>query len=129
MGLTEAQEQINLINYLKLKGYKYTAIPNNTFTPSWGQKIKNKSMGLMKGFPDLVVILPFANGNRHLIAIELKKAKLTLKSGKLSSSNSTTYPEQQEWVDELNKCEGIGAYICYGAEEAKNLIKTLCSIQ
>jgi hypothetical protein len=38
----EAREQANLVLYLEENNYKYTAIPNSTYTTSWNQKIINK---------------------------------------------------------------------------------------
>jgi hypothetical protein len=51
------------------KGYKFTAIPNSTYTKSWKQKLHNKDMGLRAGFPDIVVI-----AHSVFIAIELKRS-------------------------------------------------------
>lgn len=45
---TEYEEQVALVQYLNLMGIKHTSIPNSTFTTSWGQKMKNKKMGLHK---------------------------------------------------------------------------------
>lgn len=97
----EEIEQIHFVQWLDIMGYKYTAIPNSTYTKSIMQKMKNKRMGLRAGFPDMVVI---AKGK--FMCVEMKRIK-----------NSTISPTQREWVDEIAKA-GIPVKVCYGAEEA-----------
>lgn len=101
MDLKEDQEQQLLVQYCELKGYKFTSIPNSTYTKSWSQKRKNTLMGLRAGFPDMVVI---AHG--QLYAIELKRKK-----------NSSTSQAQRDWVVALNEA-GVQARVCKGHEEA-----------
>lgn len=74
---------------------------------SIGQAMKAKRAGMKKGYPD--IFLPVARGKYHGLFIELK-----IKGG---------YPtkEQKWWIDKLNK-EGYKACVCYGFEEAKNVI-------
>ena len=107
--LSEYQEQCLFVEYLDIlknqgKIFMFTAIPNNTWTPSWGQKIKNKKAGLNPGFPDLLIVLM-----PNIICIEMKV-----------KPNKTTV-EQQAWIKALNEC-GIGTFVCYGYEEAKQTI-------
>lgn len=98
---TEDVEQMHFVQWLELKHYKYTAIPNSTYTKSWKQKRKNTDMGLRAGFPDMVVI---AGG--VFIAVEMKRTK-----------DSTTSKSQKEWIDALQSA-GIPAKVCKGADEA-----------
>jgi hypothetical protein len=105
---TEEQEQITVVQYLELKGHKFTAIPNSTYTTSWKQKTKNKRNGLRAGFPDLVAII---DGN--FIAIEMKREK----GGRVSK-------EQKEWIEALQEA-GIEARVCRGADEAIKFIQLL----
>lgn len=105
---TEAQEQQVVIQYLELKGHKFTAIPNSTYTPSFNQKRKNKQQGLRAGFPDLVAII---DGN--FIAIEMKRVK-----------GSVVSQEQKDWIEALNNA-GVEARVCKGADEAIKFIKSM----
>lgn len=105
---TEAIEQRALVRWLDLKGYKYTAIPNSTYTTSWKQKAHNRAMGLRSGFPDMVII---AQGK--FMCVELKRLK-----------GSNTYPTQLEWIEALNSA-GIPAAICKGADEAIRFIESV----
>lgn len=104
---TEEYEQVQVIQYLDSVGAKYTAIPNSTYTTSWKQKIKNKTMGLKAGFPDLIAIV-----DGTFIAIEMKRIK-----------NSATSPKQKEWVESLQKA-GIPTIIAKGADEAITFIRS-----
>lgn len=100
--LTEDREQMNLVLWLTGKGYKFTAIPNSTFTRSWKQKLHNKDMGLRAGFPDIVVI-----ANSVFMAIEMKRSDGGAGATKL----------QREWVAAL-MAAGIPAKVCNGCDEA-----------
>lgn len=100
--VSEDVEQSNFVQWLEIKGYKYTAIPNSTYTKSWMQKAKNHRLGLRAGFPDLVVI---AEGK--FMAIEMKR---------VTGSNNGT-PAQREWIEALSAA-GVPAAICKGCEAA-----------
>lgn len=107
---TEAQEGRTLVAYLRVKGYRFTHIANETGSGRGArfQGIRNKQQGTSKGFPDYLVIV-----NNQLVAIELKRTK-----------GSVTSQEQKEWIEALNKA-GIPAKICKGAKEAIDFIKTI----
>lgn len=109
MLLSEDDEQKLLVQYLELKGYKFSALPLSTFTKSWAVKMKNKAMGVRAGVPDLMVIV-----KNKLIFIEMKKVKV----GRLS-------PLQKEWIEALNECDRVKAFTCWGFDEAKKLIENL----
>lgn len=102
----EEEEQSAFVEYLELKGLKYTAIPNSTYTKSRNQKRKNTLMWLRRGFPDLVVIV-----NNSFIAIEMKRRKW----GVLS-------PEQKKWIETLNSCNWVYAYVTRWCKEAVEII-------
>lgn len=104
---TELEEQITVVGYLEKKRHKFTAIPNATYTTSWGQKIKNKKSGLRKGLPDLLIIV-----NNNLCFIEMKR-----------KIKSVLGHEQEEWIKALNKCNGVEAVVCYGADDAIDFIQ------
>lgn len=107
--LSEYAEQSLFVEYLDIlkaqgKIVMFTAIPNNTWTPSWGQKVKNKKAGLNPGFPDLIILT-----KTKAICIEMKI--------------EGNYPtkEQIEWGAALI-ATGIDTFVAYGYEQAKEII-------
>lgn len=105
---TEQAEQIALVNYCEMRGYKYFRVPNETYTKSWNQKRVNRALGVVRGVPDLFVI---AHG--ILIAIELKRTK-----------GARVSPEQKEWITALNEA-GTPSKICYGVDDAIKFIESM----
>lgn len=105
---TEQWEQEQLVKWLENEGYKFTAIPNSTYTPSHAAKAKNTRAGLRPGFPDLIVL-----AKMQILCIEMKR----LKGGKLS-------PEQRGWLDALAECGAI-SMVCYGHQDAIARIKAI----
>lgn len=107
---TEAQEARLLVAYLRIKGYRFAHIANETGSGRSArfQGIRNKQQGVSKGFPDYLVVV-----NNKVIAIELKRIK-----------GSSTSKEQKEWIEVLNK-SGISAYIAKGADEAIKIIESV----
>jgi len=103
---TEYDECVVLAEYLEIKGLKYSHIPNETFTKSWGTKMKNKRQGVKRGVPDYMIIVKSV-----LIFIEMKRKK-----------GGRTSKEQKEWMEALNKCDCVSAYVCEGADEAIEVI-------
>lgn len=106
----EDDEQVALVDYLELRGLKFTAIPNSTYTKSWQVKRRNTRLGLRPGLPDLLVILP----NVGLVFIELKRQK----RGVVSET-------QKEWIVALNTLPGVEAHVCKGAKAAIDVIESL----
>lgn len=106
----EDLEQMRVVEWLESQGYKYTSVPNSTFTKSWKQKARNDLLGLRSGFPDLIVI---ANGK--MCCPEMKK----LKGGR-------TTDNQKGWIKALTEA-GIPAKVCNGADEAIAFVKSICS--
>ena len=109
MKLSEYQHQCMFVEYLEIlkaqgKIVMFTAIPNSTWTPSWGQKIKNKKAGLNPGFPDLIILT-----KKKAICIEMK-----VHPNKPSR-------EQIEWSHAL-VAAGLIYYTAYGYEAAKEAI-------
>lgn len=107
---TEAQEARMLTAYLRVRGFRFTHIANETGSGQNArfQGIRNKQQGVSKGFPDYLVIV-----DDKLIAIELKRVK----GGKVS-------PEQKEWIIALNKAN-IDAFVSYGAKDAIDYIENI----
>ena len=104
----EEDEQKTFVEWLELKGYMFTAIPNSTYTTSWNQKRKNTAMGLRAGFPDMVILV-----KDKIVFIELKRQK----GGVVSD-------EQKLWITELSR-RGAFALVCYGAGRAIEFIHTV----
>jgi septation ring formation regulator EzrA len=95
-----------------LNKYKFTSIPNSTFTRSRKQKIKNYVEWLRSWLPDILIILK----RWSLLFIELKRSKKSL--SKVSES-------QKKWLDELNNLRNIEAHVCYWAKKAIEKVKEL----
>ena len=77
--------------------------------------MNNKRLGVRPGIPDYLVIVPAVKcitGFNQLIFIEMKKAK----GGVVSM-------EQKIWVQALDSCDGVKAYVCHGADQAINILK------
>jgi hypothetical protein len=109
---SEYDECVALKEYLDIlvrqnKIIHYTHVPNETFTRDWGTKMKNKRLGVQKGFPDYVILL--CDG---MLFIEMKRVK-----------RSTISYEQQEWIRLLDGYVDCYAKVCHGFNEAEEFIK------
>lgn len=107
---SEDQEQIAFVDYLEIRGLKFTAIPNHTYNPHPSQQRKNYLLGLRKGLCDMVVILPGIG----LAFVEMKRLR-----------DSTTSIEQHEWIAALNALPATEARICKGCDAAVAFIEEL----
>jgi hypothetical protein len=104
---SEDAEQIAVIEYCDLLRIPIVHVANEgKRSLTYGSRLK--SMGLKKGFPDLLI--PRARGKYHGFAIEMKYG-----------SNKPT-DDQVEWLRRLSK-EGYATAICYSSNEAINLIE------
>jgi len=121
----EEVEQQKLIQWLKAKKIFHFA-PMNENKQSFTSRgvalkleAKARSMGKVKGISDVIVML-----EDKILFIELKRARKTLKSGKLTISHTKVSPEQISFLNKINERfkSYAEAYICYGAEEAKDII-------
>jgi hypothetical protein len=105
----ETDEQKTFVQYLRLRGIKHSKLAQETYTKSYRQKAKNKAEGLVPGIPDMLLII-----ENHLIFIEMKRKK-----------GSSLSDSQRQWIKDLNNCNGVGAFVCYGAEEAIHTVEYL----
>ncbi|CUU91361.1 VRR-NUC domain [Campylobacter hyointestinalis subsp. hyointestinalis] len=109
----EEQEQIKLVNWLRVNKIRHIHVANERMA-SVIYKKKLKALGTYAGFPDLMIFLP-----NKILFIELKRAKKSL---------SKVSPEQKEWIEFLGgwseNLYGVNtARVCYGAGEAIDFIK------
>ncbi len=125
MAITEADEQKNLVAWLKLlKITHFAPVNENIHSGIIRQSVKPagaaarligmienklKAMGKRKGVSDLVVLLPGARA----VFIELKR-----KTGGVVS------PEQEQWRQEVSAL-GFEAHICHGFDDAVTLINEI----
>lgn len=82
-------------------------VPNETYTESKVQMRKNKLLGVSAGVPDMFVVV-----GTIFIGIEMKRRR----EAKPSVSKS-----QKVWHEILNGA-GVPTYVCYGHQEAIDLI-------
>lgn len=107
---TEAQEAHVLVAWLRVKGYTFVHVPNETgHSPeALRRAVRVKREGGSRGFPDYLIIK-----NKQLIAVELKRIK-----------GSRTSPEQLQWLQELAAC-GVACAVCHGSAEAIEFIESV----
>jgi hypothetical protein len=112
---TEFQEGIMLVAWLRIHGYTFAHVANETgHSPEAKRRaIRVKQSGGSKGFPDYVICLPGVG----MLYIELKRLK-----------GSVTSPEQHAWIDAINQCPGSQAFICKGWEVAVKVVESLTII-
>ena len=123
----EDQEQEAFVKWLDDNGYPRFRVPNETYTKSHKQRIKNKKLGVSSGVPDLFVAVPFPPPhliiahkdrddevrNKTLVAIEMKRKK-----GGVTSEN------QKKWIKTLNEA-GIQTVVCKGCDAAIEFIESI----
>ena len=111
--MSEADEQIAVIEYCELLGIPVYHIPNEGKRSVWaGANLKRQ--GLRKGVPDLCV--PVARGKCHSLYIEMKA-----KGGKAT-------PSQVEWI-QLLRGQGMCAAVCCGADSAMELVRRYMALE
>lgn len=116
---TENEEQTEVNNYCRRKMILMFAIPNGSYKSLTAQK-KFKAEGLKAGVPDLFI--PQPNKFYHGLFIEMKKRPKTLKNGTKSYAGIKVSKQQEEWIEKL-RGRGYEAVVCYGADEAIELIE------
>ena len=113
---SEHDEQCTFVQWLSLKGYKFTAIPNASKI-SYNMANRNTAEGLRAGLPDMLVIV-----KKSLVWIEMKKVD---RRPKRAGSSGGVSEVQREWIDVLNGCGNCSAHVAYGFLEAKEIIEGL----
>ena len=107
--MLEYDECLLLVEYLNIKQIKFTHVHNEMYTKSWNQKMRAKKLGVSSGVPDYMMIV-----NGKMLFIEMKRKK-----------KSSLSENQKIWIEELNKLNNVYAYVCYGFDEAKDVIDKL----
>lgn len=110
----EALEQSKVILYLAKNKYRYTAIPNSTWTSSNKQKILNTMTWVNPWLCDIFIILK----RWSLLFLEMKLPRKVLKNWKLWASKSSISDEQKIWIEDLSNIDNTMACIGYGHKHA-----------
>ncbi len=115
----EKEEAETAMQYLQTRGLMFTHVKNeigfsdqrelaNGRVIRNFQAMRDYQLGVSKGFPDFVIVLPHVG----LLIVELKRQK----------GNEVT-PEQQAWIDALNTIPGVQAACCKGAAALIELVE------
>lgn len=122
----EEHESIAFSNWLRIMGLPHHHSANEVplqkrvgtkangkplWERSWGTLSKMYRMGVSKGFPDHLVIIPperSFNGRALLLVIEMKR----MKGGRATR-------EQKEWLKSFREIRDVESFICAGFEVAK----------
>ena len=113
IAISEAQEQTNLMDWVRLSEGRYTELKLLFHVPNGGSRNKAeaahlKKQGVKAGVPDL--FLPVARGGYHGLFIEMKAA------------NGHLMENQKTWIRKLRK-QGYYAVVAWGFENAKEIIE------
>jgi len=109
----EKDEQKELVKILRKKRLMYFSISNENLMSYLGRTTaarimkELKAMGLAPGFPDMGVLL-----QHKILFIEMKRVK-----------GSSTSDKQKIWNKVLDALPYASAYICKGADEAREVIE------
>ena len=123
---TEHEEQVALFQWAEANEERWPGLANLFSVPNGGYRpmvtaAQLKAEGQKPGVPDcfLAVPRPGVNGKGyHGLFLELKRS---------DRSNHAT-PLQKEWIERLRQW-GYQAVVCYGAQEAIEVIKTYLGIE
>lgn len=107
---SEQQEAEALTQWLRLKGYKFTHIPNETGSSPEARRraVRMKRAGVSRGFPDYLI---FKDGKRY--AVELKR----------QGKNSRASREQLDWLETLDEY-GFFVKVAHGASEVMEFLES-----
>lgn len=113
MKANETTEQIKLFNWAKHNQAFIPELGLMFHVPNEGKRTRTsasilKAAGLRSGIPD--ICLPVSRRGYHALYIELK-----FRDGRTSK-------EQKEMIGRL-QAEGNAVYVCYGFEEAREVIR------
>lgn len=104
-----------LAQWLDSTGLTFSAIPNNSLITNISQRGRSKFLGTRLGVPDMIVYINEEVQRAQLPLVFFIKMKLPMAPH--------TPKIDLEWVEKLNKPQGVVARICYGYEDAIEFIK------
>ena len=115
--LETENELARLFKTRNLPPLLYSAIANGHYQQSIKQQRKLKAEGMNSGVPDLLVIVPPERsklGIRLMVWIEMKRRE-----------GASVSASQHEWIEAINALDGgnVGAFVCYGSDEAIAVLK------
>ncbi len=116
-NFSEHQHAVLFANWLRSEWYFFHHSPNETFTKFHNVRRKNTLEWVAKWFPDYCIILK----RKNLLFIELKKAR----GKKWGFNGSKISDEQKVWIERLDECTGVGAFIAHGFEEAREIVERM----
>lgn len=119
--LTERQEQIKIVQYLKIleaqkKIVTFFSVPNGGSRNKL-EAVNLKKEGARAGVSDLVIVF-----KDEVMFLEMKVSPKVLKSGKLSYSNSKISESQKDFLAKVNVSKVCDVIVCYGFDNAKEKI-------
>ena len=95
-----------LADWLDTTGWLYTHIASESVTGHQGVLGRLKKIGVRKGCPDFIVLIPKKDNSYLQFWIEMKAGK------------NKTSPQQDEWIAQLNKCSECVAQVYYSGTDA-----------
>ena len=114
---TEHTETVTVSRFLDIlvaqkRVIVYSKTSQETFTKSWGTKIRNKQEGVRPGLPDFIIVTPTS-----VLFLELKRIKL-----------GHVRDEQKVWLTAL---EGKQTHstVCFGSDNAMKWITEQLNLQ
>jgi len=114
---SESYEQAKVVEFLEVNNYKFSSIPNSTFTKSWKQKVANKALWVRPWLSDLLILLKRGS----ILFLEMKKQKWV----KWGMNGSSISEYQLSWQESINMITNAQYEIAHGASEAIDLIQDL----
>lgn len=105
---SEFQQQVALVQWLRLKGIRFTASANGS-KRDVVTAVNLKRQGVSPGWPD--IFIPYMRKGYGGLLIELKRV-----------SGGVTSPQQSDWLQFLTE-QGYKACLAYGAEHAMEIIE------
>lgn len=116
--MSEYTEQVSIFDWARYNESMYSELrllnaSLNGVKLTIGQAVKTKASGMKAGYPD--IFLPVAKAGYHGLFIELKE------------KGGAVQPNQKWWKQELN-AGGYLSVVCYGANEAIDMIKNYLDI-
>lgn len=110
-------------NWLRLSGIPHTHIPNESRSSKRDAYIRGaklRKMGVSSGYWDYDVYVPVLDVDGELGAYELVKIEMK----RVKKSLSKVSEDQKKW-GKVYDMAGIPNYICYGAEDAIDAVKSV----